>query len=149
MTNFTVIEGTTQRLLIDALNPNGGRYNATGKTIKFLMKAKSADAVQAVGGTPPHFELVVDGTGVATSTPANRMFLGRPDPTNLGGPLIDTAATSGYITIRLAPSDTVDLVTTTTKTFEYECKDTTVTVDPDGYRLGRGQITVEDSLFDN
>lgn len=146
---FTFPEGTTFRFLITGTDANAAPYDYTSKTIKFIMKAKTSDTTQTVGGTPPHFELVVDGSGIGTSTPTNRMFLGRPDPTDIDGALIDTSATTGYITVRLAPSDTIDLVTTSDKTYQWSCKDTTSGGDPDGYRLGRGTITITDDLFSN
>jgi len=145
--DFTIKEGTTKRIQLTGVDANGTAYNYTGATIDFIVKATSATAVQAVGGSPPYFQLAVSGVGVGTSTPAGRMFLGRPNPAAIDGALIDTAATTGYLTIRFAPADTTALVTTATKAFVWECRVTTGGADT--YTLGSGTITVEDSLFDN
>ncbi len=145
--DFTIKEGTTKRIQLTGVDANGAAYNYTGATIDFIVKAKSADTIQAVGGSPPYFQLVVSGAGVGTSNPAGRMFLGRPNPAAVDGALIDTAATTGYLTIRFAPADTTALVTTATKAFVWECRVTTGGAD--AYTLGSGTITVEDSLFDN
>lgn len=145
--DFTIKEGTTKRILLTGVNANGAPYNYTSATVHFIVKEKTTDVVQVVGGTPPYFTLAVSGVGVGTSTPANRMFLGRPDPAALDGALIDTAATTGYVTIRFAPADTIALVTTAKKTFSWEAK--VVTAGADDYTLGFGTITVDDSLFDN
>ncbi len=145
--DFTIKEGTTKRIQLTGVDANGVAYNYTSATVDFIVKATSTAAIQAVGGSPPYFQLVVSGAGVGTSTPASRMFLGRPNPASIGGALIDTAATTGYLTIRFAPEDTTALVTTSTKAFVWECRVTTGGADT--YTLGSGTITVEDSLFDN
>ncbi|MDQ3540354.1 MAG: hypothetical protein M3440_06665 [Chloroflexota bacterium] len=145
--DFTIREGTTKRIQLTGVDANGVAYNYTGATVDVIVKAKSADAIQAVGGSPPYFQLVVSGAGVGTSTPAGRMFLGRPNPAAVDGALIDTAASTGYLTIRFAPEDTTALVTTANKAFVWECRVTTGAAD--AYTLGSGTITVEDSLFDN
>jgi len=145
--DFTIREGTTKRILLTGVDANGGPYDYTSSNLYLLVKAKSADAVQAVGGSPPHFRLEVNGAGGATSTPTNRISLGRPNPTDIDGALIDTGATAGYVTVRFSPSDTINLVTTAAKIFVWEAK--VVTAGADDYTLGFGTITVEDSLFDN
>ena len=145
--DFTIKEGTSKRIQLAGVYANGVAYNYTSATVEFIVKATSATAIQAVGGSPPYFQLVVSGAGVGTSTPGGRMFLGRPNPAAIDGALIDTAATTGYITIRFAPEDTTALVTTSTKAFVWECR--VLTGGSDTYTLGSGTITVEDSLFDN
>lgn len=140
--DFTTTEGTSRRILIEGKNANGNAYNYTGTTVHLIVKAKTGDATPLIDYT-----LAVSGTGVGTSTPADRMFLGRPDPLNYSGPLIDTAATTGYITVRFPPSDTEPLVTTADKTFLWAARVTTPS--GDSYLLERGTITVSDWIFDN
>lgn len=140
--DFTVREGTTKRIQITAKDANGNPYNFTGTTVRLIAKARSGDTAAALDYT-----LAVSATGVGTSTPADRMFLGRPDPLNYSGPLIDTAATAGYITVRFPPADTEPLVTTAAKPFAWEARVTTGS--GDSYTLNSGTIDVEDSLFDN
>lgn len=140
--DFTLREGNSKRIQITAKDANGNPYNFTGTTVRFVAKARSSDDLFALDYT-----LAVSATGVGTSTPADRMFLGRPDPLNYSGPLIDTAATTGYITARFAPVDTEPLVTTASKSFLWEARVTTP--GGDAYMLDRGTITVDDSLFDN
>ncbi len=140
--DFTIREGTSKRIQITGLDANGNPYNFTSTTVHLIAKAKSGDATSALDYT-----LAVDGLGAGVSTPASRMFLGRPNPLNYSGPLTDTAATSGYITVRFPPADTVPLVTTANKPFAWEARVTTAS--GDSYTLESGTITVTDSLFDS
>jgi hypothetical protein len=138
--DFTIKEGTTRRILLTGLDANGDPYDYTGSTVELIAKAASGDPDNAF-----FFTLTVDGAGAAVSDPPSRMFLGRPNPADLDGPLIDTTAEIGYITVRFAPGDTEPLITTQNQTFQYECR--VVTAGDDAYTLDEGSVTVVDSLF--
>jgi hypothetical protein len=143
--DFTIKEGTTRRIKLEGRDANEDPYDYTDSTVEFLAKAASGDPDDAV-----RFTLAIDAGGNAVSDPPYRMFLGRPNDADLDGPLIDTTATSGWITVRFAPGDTKPLVTTQNKTFLYECQVRRDDPNPDlvdAYTLDEGAVTVVDSLF--
>ncbi len=140
--DFAIKEGTSKRIKLYALDANGAPMDFTSSTVELMVKTKSSDAAASLD-----FSLAVDGVGVGVSTPADRMFLGQPNPADLDGALTDTAASSGYITVRFAPADTTPLATTANKAHVWEARVTTASADT--YTLGFGAIEVEDSIFDN
>jgi hypothetical protein len=137
--NFTVREGYTRRLHLAALAANGDPFNFTSTTVEFIAKEKSTSVTVAI-----EYSLVVDGSGVGVSDPTGRMALGEPDETDPDGALVNTAATTGNVTITFDPADSEELATTADKTYSYEVRVTTAT---QKHLLGFGTITVKDSLF--
>lgn len=135
-TLISIRQGYTSRYLITATDANGAPLDITSYTINIIVKAASRAATAALT-----FSLV-GSTGV--STPEGRLYLGRPDPVDIDGPLIDTDATSGYITMRFAPEDTATLVTTAAKSFVWEAQAVGAS---DTYFLDAGVLKVDDSYF--
>lgn len=139
--SFVVKEGTTKRIQIEGLDAAGNPYDFTNTLVELIAKSVSADATAAL-----NFTLTTDGAGVGVSSPLGRMMFGRPNPIDPDGPLIDATAISGFLLIRFAPGDTIDLVGSADASFMWEAR---VNSADDTYTIGEGVITVDDSLFDN
>lgn len=140
--DIVLMEGATGRSLITFTDANDAPVDLTSATVTFWVKSRSGDPTPLLD-----FALVVDGAGVGTSTPAGRMALGRPNPANYSGPLIDTAATFGYVTIEFFPGDSEPLVTTSARDFVHQTRATF----PDGrvYKSAIHRLTVQDSIFED
>lgn len=129
--NFEIMQNTTRRFRLEAKKADGTTpYNFTNSTVR--MRINFPSVLNKV--------MTVNGSGVGTSTTG--ISLGRPNPADLEGPLIDPEATSGHLTVRFAPAETAVVPP---GTYQWECK---VEGASDSYTLQKGTIKVNDSLFD-
>lgn len=133
-TDFTLIRGTSKRVLITGVDAEGSPYNFTNTSVIFLI------------ATTPSTEktITINGSGVGTSTTGIK--LGRPNPANHAGPLVNTTAAEGFLTVRFSPTESAGF---NVGAYPYEARVESTGIDgADVYILQTGIMTVAPSLFE-
>lgn len=131
--DFVIKQGATRRITMTTTEPgetNPPPYDFTNATVRVKVEC-----------SPPILKIMtVNGSGVGSST--DGVSLGRPNPADWDGPLIDTAANSGYVTVRFAPEDTAGIAM---GTYRWEAR---AEGGGDKYPLDEGMVTIADSIFE-